>query len=416
MTRRKLPGDPPAEPPTPENEPDREATPEEQAQQDALMKGDFDPATEPAGERVLPPGVTRASELPGDAGMIGALEEERDRLRAQVAALQGELEHTDPLPEYENEKAGTGHLVERLARVTHAMSRLPKRGFNKEQSYAFVAHADVLDAVRPALSAEGVSFASTLIEYEAVPEGRSTKGGMPWNMWRVKIEVSFQCYWYPVEGQNGSPGAEVQKHSWLGFAQDYSDKGASKALTSAIKTFLIQQFLLSTGDDPDENAVHTDSVRDATPQARQAGAGQQQGASSDVRAGRNACLDINQRLPQGVLGKIAKKVANQGVIMKINDVGQLEKIRKAAERYVENPEGGEAWLRGDAPEQSEDARRQEASGEPDPADGSGRDALPPAPVTLPPVDSYDPPLTEEEKRQHALDVDPRPPAGDGEDF
>jgi len=370
----------------------------------------FDPETEPAGEPVLPPGVTK--------GVNGALEEERDKLREQVRLLQHELDRADDLPAYEaGEATGSGHLVERLARVTAAMNRLPKRGFNKEQSYAFVAHADVLDAVRPALAAEGVAFGSTIIECDAKPEGRETRSGMQWCMWRVKVEMTFQCYWYPVEGQHGSPGAEVMKCSWLGFAQDYSDKGASKALTSAIKTFLIQQFLISTGDDPDESSVSTDSVRQATP--RQAGAGAQTGTNGDLRAARNAALDFNQKLPKGTLSKIAKKIAGQGVVMNINDVAQLQKIAKAAARYVENPEGGEAWLTGDAP--TDDEKRQAVSGEPDvplqqrdlsqplTPDGAG---LPEEPVTLPgPDDAYwDPPLDEDDHRQLELGVNPRPPA------
>lgn len=380
-----------AEAATPDPGPDREATPEEQARQDALMR-EFDPATEAVPDPVLPPGWTHELLLRDD--VTGPLEEERDKLREQVRLLQHELERVDEKDlTYEHDAAGTGHLVERLARVTAAMSRIPKRGYNQSQNYAFVAHSDVLDAVRPALAAEGVSFASTIVECEATPEGRKTDKGAQWCMWRVKVEMTFHCYWYPFEGAHGAPGSEEQQSSWLGFAQDYSDKGASKALTSAIKTFLIQQFLVSTGDDPDEPTADQSSTAETTPRNRQS-------VDSDVRHARNAALDFNQKLPQGVLSKIARKVAGQGVVIKIEDAAQLQKIAKAAERYVANPEGGEAWLRGDAAEQpnGDDVKRQESSGEPEPA-------------PLPPADSYDPPLNEDEARQHGLGLNPRPEEG-----
>lgn len=394
-----------------------EATPTEEV---AAAAEPFDPAKEPPAAPVLPPGWTHETLPAGVQQGItnGALEEERDRLREQVRILQHELERADegpPAEDYKNEKAGTGHLVERLARVTQAMHRVKKRGYNQSQNYAFVAHADVLDAVRPALSAEGVSFASTIEECEQIPEGRKTDKGAQWCMWRVKVTMTFQCHHYPAEGEHGAPQAEVQRSEWLGFAQDYSDKGASKALTSAIKTFLIQQFLLSTGDDPDEPPADTSSQQEAQARPRAEGrSGSQTGTDSDIRAARNACMDLNQKLPRGMLGKIAKRVAGQGVIMKVNDVGQLQKIAKAAERYLATEPGtpereaANDWIEGRTAAPTDDAARQAQSGEPD---------LPHEPVSLPAIDSYDPPLTEEEARQWHLNVNPRPEKVPGqEDF
>lgn len=391
----------------------------------------------------MPPRPQAAEPEPDDA--YKRLSDEAERLREQVVTLQADAEKRDEqdatLPEYNDQRAGTGHLEDRLARVTGAMSRIPKRGFNNDQKYQFVAHSDVLDAIRPALAAESVQFRSQVTKTESPAETvvggaeRRTGGGMVWRMWRVEVKFTFSCWL-------GEKRCEQVTEGWPGYAQDYSDKGASKALTSAIKTFLIQQFLLSTGDDPDE-PTREPGDRPAAGAQRPATAPRQAQTSGDVRAARNAALDLNTKMPKGTLSKIAKKLTGQGVILKIEDVAALQKITRAALKYIDNPEGGQAWLDGALQAQSgepaaEEAERQAAAetgdeppvtpGQPtkadaeqadDPADGSGADSVPFEPVTLPgPEDEHwQPPLSDEEKRQLALGLNPRPPVDpDDEDI
>lgn len=388
----------------------------------------------------MPP--TPKEQPPADAAAYDRLSAEAERLREQVTTLQADAEKRDAddgaLPTYKHDAAATGHLEDRLARVTAHVSRIPKRGFNAEQKYPFVAHADVLDSIRPALAAEGVQFRSAITKTEAEPEYRpdgqvrATGGGMIWRMWRIEVAFTLACW-------NGDKRCEQTTEGWPGYAQDYSDKGASKALTSAIKTFLIQQFLVSTGDDPDDHETRAEGRTSEQQQAArpQGGnhtpSGARPPASSDVRAARNAALDWNKELPTGVVGKIAKKLCGNGVIIKIEDVAVLTKVAKIAAAYKANPEAGEAWLAGDSQALSgepdpADGERQEAATEPDvppvdPADGSGADSLPHEPVTpveVPfgiPVDSYDPPLNADELRQHALGINPRlVPDGDDTPF
>jgi hypothetical protein len=347
-------------------------------------------------------------------------EQELERLREQVKILQADAQKREDEagapPAYEALGAGTGHLEERMARVTAHVNRIPKRGFNAEQKYEFVAHSDVLDSIRPALAAEGIQFrsriTSTQADAELVAGGgeRRTGGGMVWRMWRVEVTFSFVC-WHEEKR------CEQTTEGWPGFAQDYSDKGASKALTSAIKTFLIQQFLVSTGDDPDE------PTRDSQQEPRQ----QQQRsrtesrstnpADNDVRVARRACMDFNERLPTGVLGRIAKRVAGNGLVMKIDNLQHLAKITKIAESYLANPEGGEAWLNDEAQAQSgepapEEQQRQETAGEPEAPAQAPEEPAQQAPAgALPAADSYEPPLTAEELRQHGLGLNPRPSYG-----
>jgi hypothetical protein len=324
----------------------------------------FDPATEPQPGVVLPPGWTHETIVQPDSG--------------------------------------TGHLEDRLARVTGAMSRIPKRGWNKDQKYAFVSQPDILDAVRPALAAERVRFRSELRSMRSEPDGRRTGGradGMEWQMWTAEMDFTFSC--------RVDDTIEEDTVRWTGWAYDFGDKGGPKAETSALKTFLIQTFLISTGDDPDESPADQ-------PAAQQVVSDQ---VASDLRSARNAALDWNQKLPKGKLSAIARKVAGNGVIMKIEDVALLQKIARAAARYEANPAGGEAWLTGEAPDDAqpdEPAENPGDPGEPPPPDdgepeSEGSPPEPePEPDPLPPADSYDPPLTEDEARQHGLGIDPRP--------
>jgi hypothetical protein len=351
---------------------------------------DFDPATEPDAAKVEAPGLTTAAAL--------MVQSENDKLHSDLAAaqeridqLQRELVPPD-VPAYDHQAAGTGHLEERLARVTAAMSRIPKRGHNTQQNYMFVAHSDVLDAVRPALAAEGVSFKSEMKAVAQVPEERQTQGGMTWFMWRVDFLFTLSC-WCADE-------REQQVVSWSGWAQDYSDKGGSKAMTAAVKTFLIQQFLVSTGDDPDEAPTDTSSQAKPRQQQRQ-GNGDQ--VAADVRQLRHTALDYNQQLPKGVLGKIAKKVCGNGVVIKIEDAATLKRIVSIAQAYVDDPAAGQAWLDGKEPAP--------ADADTDPADAARQAAAeaPDVPVELPPLDSYDPPLTPDERRQYDLGLHPRVP-------
>lgn len=373
------------------------------------------------------PGPRSQEPPPADAVVEKSLDQlatENERLREQVKLLQTESEARDAedaaVPEYEHAAAGTGHLEDRLARVTGAMSRIPKRGFNDHQKYPFVTHGDVVDAVRPALAAEGVRFKSELVKMEQTQamltsgQPRATSS-LPWTNWECTIDYTFSC----------RVGDEVEedKTRWVGYAEDFGDKGGSKAMTATLKTFLIQTFLLSAGDDPD---IPTEGgAQRAQPAQRAQGGGggqaQRPNVSGDVRAARNACLDHNQNLPQGKLGQIAKKITGQAVVMKIEDVAQLNRIAKAAERYVANPEGGESWLAGEA---AAPADPQERSGEPDPAEEEARQEAATAPdVPAVPVQAYDakaagdydPPLTEEEARQHALGLNPRPLADADDD-
>ena len=128
---------------------------------------------------------------------------------------------------------GNTNLYTKMARVMSRLERLPKRGFNPHFKYQFVTEGDVLDAVRDAMSAEGMCL---FVSMEGVQQEDK----------RTVVNFRFTF----ADGESG----EAQSVLWAGEAIDSQDKGLAKAATSALKYCLLKTFLISTGDEPDADA------------------------------------------------------------------------------------------------------------------------------------------------------------------
>ena len=67
----------------------------------------------------------------------------------------------------------------------------------------------------------------------------------------IKMTATFAC---------GDGGASFTT-SWLGSGQDSGDKGVYKALTGGVKYLLMKNFLVSTGDDPEQEETEASGPR-----------------------------------------------------------------------------------------------------------------------------------------------------------
>lgn len=135
-------------------------------------------------------------------------------------------------------------LYAKLARVMGDITRVSKAGRNAQQNYNYATEADIADMIRDKLAANNVAFLVDMQDIEAMPL-TSSKGTQGFH-YRVRFEFTFAC---------GDTGATVTRN-WTGEAQDWGDKGISKAATLAEKYFLIKTFVMSTGeaqDDPDSD-------------------------------------------------------------------------------------------------------------------------------------------------------------------
>lgn len=135
-----------------------------------------------------------------------------------------------------------GPLVKKLAKIVGAMKNVQKKGFNSFHKYAYVQEADLTEAVRDLLADTGVFIFASVAEMKK--EGTLTT---------VMMEFTFA---------DGDTGASFTVRV-PGCGDDKADKGVYKALTGAVKYFLMKNFLISTNDDPEAD-IETDK-RAASP-------------------------------------------------------------------------------------------------------------------------------------------------------
>lgn len=142
----------------------------------------------------------------------------------------------EPTPEAP-ELNGNLLLAQKLVEVAGAAEEIPKRGYNRAQDYHFPKAEDVVLMVRRELLERKV----LLLAGEASTEERirQTKGGSETAITTVHLMFVFL---------DAETGARIEL-PWPGRGEDPMDKGISKALTGALKTFLRQQLLLTWGDD-----------------------------------------------------------------------------------------------------------------------------------------------------------------------
>lgn len=142
----------------------------------------------------------------------------------------------------------TKGLFVKLAEVMGAVERVEKRGRNEFHKYDYATEADIVEAVRKALAERHVMLLPSI--REATVNGTLTT---------LSLVFTF------VDGDTG----ETHSCDWIGCGDDKGDKGAYKAMTGAVKYFLLKTFLIPTGDDPEGDKGTDERARDAAPRPQQ---------------------------------------------------------------------------------------------------------------------------------------------------
>lgn len=137
-------------------------------------------------------------------------------------------------------------LHAKLAEVMAEVGRVPKRGRNEFHKYDYATEADIVDAVRGALSSRGISLVPSVVQVNR--EGTLTT-----------VLMSFQFN----DGETGGSAS----YQWAGTGDDKGDKGLYKAMTGALKYFLLKTFLMPTGDDSEAD-TETDKRASGAPSAQ----------------------------------------------------------------------------------------------------------------------------------------------------
>lgn len=135
---------------------------------------------------------------------------------------------------------GIKTLAQKMAAILGEVSRIPKSGHNKFQNYRYATEADALDAIRPLLSKHNIAVFFDCVEVQDLENNRT----------RVRVQVDLVC------GDTG----ESRSSFAFGEARDADskgntqDKGIYKAITGAMKYWMFKTFMISTGDDPEDDS------------------------------------------------------------------------------------------------------------------------------------------------------------------
>lgn len=154
-------------------------------------------------------------------------------------------------------------LPAKMVKIMAAVGTIAKGGTNAQQNYKFIQGDAVLDAFRAEFIKHNIALFSRALEYEQA-SGTTQKGGTNWHA-IVKFEFTL------VDADTG----ETRSDTWFGESIDSSDKSFNKAATAALKYWLMKTFMISAGDDIDQESPQFERQR-RNPQQQLRGNGQQQ--------------------------------------------------------------------------------------------------------------------------------------------
>lgn len=153
---------------------------------------------------------------------------------------------------------GKNTLVSKLAEVMREVSKIPKNGKNTFHNYKYVMESDLVEAVRDKLAERHIFITSSTKGIETVELSKPTKGGeiVTQKIGILRVEYTFH---------DGESGEKLTMEGAGEIDQD-GGKGLYKALTGAMKYFLMKQFLVATGDDPEQTPQQkSEHVKKAAP-------------------------------------------------------------------------------------------------------------------------------------------------------
>lgn len=147
------------------------------------------------------------------------------------------------------------------AKATAAVERIKKTGWNDFHKYWYATESDIKDGIRPLLEEFGLSFTSDLLK-RVETTVKTNKG--------EATKTDLQMLFVLVDTETGY----FEEFTKDAMAIDNGDKGIYKAYTGATKYFFIDNFLMSSGDDPETSSVEIGQER------QQGNANQSQGNQS----------------------------------------------------------------------------------------------------------------------------------------
>lgn len=189
-------------------------------------------------------------------------------------------------------KAGVGA---KLAWIVGQMERIPKRGFNNQQNYAFATESDIVDFVRPYLEVQNLAI--TWDTELCVIDDVKTSNGKTMARCIVHVRMNFWDGDHPERDP-------VRGGMFPGMSVDSGDKAVTKALTSAKKYAYLLTFHLSTGENLEDPKAHE---ADPPANGRRGGGGNQPPAQHPPRE--RVQTNPNDPIVQGQINSINNLIA-----------------------------------------------------------------------------------------------------------
>ena len=128
-------------------------------------------------------------------------------------------------------------IISAINEVMASVDRVGKGSRNDHLRYDYSSEQDILEAIRPAMTAAGLMLVPHQIDIVGISEGRN---------YRVDLKTTYRLY-----HKSGVGYLQLQVMS---SGCDQQDKAFSKAHTQSLKYAMINLFLLPRGDDPDRDA------------------------------------------------------------------------------------------------------------------------------------------------------------------
>lgn len=134
-------------------------------------------------------------------------------------------------------------LAGRIAKISSEIGAISKSGRNAQQGYAYIEYAQVAAELRILQEKHGVAVIPQVEKYTQT-EVRNSKGGIGYH---YLLGMEFTIV-------NTDDGADKLEIHWMGEATDFGDKGINKAITSAVKYFLMRLYNISEKNEKEADA------------------------------------------------------------------------------------------------------------------------------------------------------------------
>lgn len=146
------------------------------------------------------------------------------------------------------------NLIQKLAAIRQQIEGVAKKGKNTFQNYKYVMASDIAGELGTALAEHNIIVARRNLKVTHLPPPPPVLVDGKWESGQKNTIVLMECEYGFIDGDSDQ---ELWQPAW-GEGRDTGDKAGYKAFTGMLKYFLLQAFLLATGDDPEADSPEGD--------------------------------------------------------------------------------------------------------------------------------------------------------------